>query len=187
MRTSIEATKIRISLPLRLPRGQSLSKPVLEFNTPFLWRAIEIIPRIQPAFFAPFQPVDIAVFEAQSVTIATLYPGSSECQSMDVFCKLGMGQYSKRGAVGDAKLPVNPVEVDLDGAFGESKPLRYFLVGQTFSHYPDDLAFTRGERFNSIRSCLRKFFQGLLHGMSFSTNSAGHSMFRGGGTCKKVV
>jgi len=77
---------------------------------------------------------------------------------MDVFCKLGMGQYSKRGAVGDAKLPVNPVEVDLDGAFGESKPLRYFLVGQTFSHYPDDLAFTCSEGFNLGKSYLGKLF-----------------------------
>jgi hypothetical protein len=64
---------------------------------------------------------------------------------MNVFCEVGMGQYSKRGAVGDAKLPVNLVQVDLDGAFGESKPLRYFLVGQTLGHYPDDLAFPHSE------------------------------------------
>src|SRR6266404_3999015 len=95
---------------------------------------------------------------AQSVTIAILYPGSRECQSMNVFCEVGMGQYGKRGTVCDAKLLVNPVQVDLDGSFGESKPLRYFLVGQTLRHHADDLAFTRGERFNSMRSCLRKFF-----------------------------
>jgi hypothetical protein len=29
-------------------------------------------------------------------------------------------EYSECGGVGDAKLPVNPVQVDLDGAFGES-------------------------------------------------------------------
>jgi hypothetical protein len=96
---------------------------------------------------------------------------------MNVFCEVGMGQYGKRGAVCDAKLLVNPVQVDLDGSFGESKPLRYFLVGQTLRHHADDLAFTRGERVSSMRSDLRKFIQGLLHGMSFSTNSAGHSMF----------
>jgi hypothetical protein len=38
---------------------------------------------------------------------------------MKVFCEVGMGQYSKRGTVGDAKLPVNPVQVDLDGGFEE--------------------------------------------------------------------
>jgi hypothetical protein len=63
MRTTIGATKIRISLPVRLSRGQSLSKPILEFSTPFLWQATKIIPRIQPAFLDLFQPVDIAVFE----------------------------------------------------------------------------------------------------------------------------
>src|SRR5260221_10557500 len=117
MRTSIEATKIRMSLPLRLPRGQGLSKPVLEFNTPFLWPAIEVIPRIQPALFDLFQPVDIAVFERAVGSDRYSVSWSSECQSMNVFCDVGMGQYSKRGAVGDAKLPVNPVQVDLDGAF----------------------------------------------------------------------
>ena len=81
---------------------------------------------------------------------------------MNVFCEVGMGQYSKRGAVGDAKLPVNPVQVDLDSSFGESKPLRYFLVGQTFRHHAEDLAFTRGEWVNSIRSYLpfANFFKG---------------------------
>ena len=34
------------------------------------------------------------------------------------------------------------MQVDLDGAFREPEPLRYFLVGQPFGHYPDDLAFT---------------------------------------------
>jgi len=44
------------------------------------------------------------------------------------------------------------VQVDLDGAFGESKPLRYLLVGQTFGHYPGDLTFTRSERVNLMMS-----------------------------------
>jgi len=71
---------------------------------------------------------------------------------MKVFCEVGVSQYSERGAVGDAELPVNPVQVDLDGAFGESKPLRYLLVGQTFGHYPGDLTFTRSERVNLMMS-----------------------------------
>jgi hypothetical protein len=77
---------------------------------------------------------------------------------MNVFCEVGMGQYSKRGAVGDTKLPVNLVQVDLDGAFGEFKPLRYFLVGQPLGHYPDDLAFPRSEQLNLMRSYLGKLF-----------------------------
>ena len=44
------------------------------------------------------------------------------------------------------------MQVDLHGAFGEFKPLRYFLVGQTFRHYPNDLAFTRSERFTLMVS-----------------------------------
>jgi hypothetical protein len=49
-------------------------------------------------------------------------------RSMNVFCRDRVGEYSERRAVGDAKLPVDPVQVDLDRAFGESEPLRYFLV-----------------------------------------------------------
>ena len=45
---------------------------------------------------------------AQSVTMVTLYPG--RVKAMKVFCEVGMGQYSKRGTVGGAKLPVNPVQ-----------------------------------------------------------------------------
>ena len=111
---------------------------------------------MQPAFFDLFQPVDSAVFERAIGSDSYSVSRSSECQSMNVFCEVGMGHYSKRGAVGDAKLLVNPVQVDLDGSFGESKPLRYFLVGQTLRHHADDLAFTRGEWVNSMRSCLRK-------------------------------
>jgi hypothetical protein len=77
---------------------------------------------------------------------------------MNVFCEVGVSQYSERGAVGDAELPVNPVQVDLDGAFGEPKPLRDFLVGQTLGHYLDDLAFTPSERLNLVRSYLGKLF-----------------------------
>ena len=63
-----------------------------------------------------------------------------------------MGQYRERGPVANAKLSINPVQVDLHGAFGEFKPLRYFLVGQTFGYDPDDLAFTRSERVNVMVS-----------------------------------
>jgi hypothetical protein len=71
---------------------------------------------------------------------------------MNVFCRVAVGQYRERGAVANAKLPINPVQMDLYGAFGESKPLRYFLVAQAFRHYPNDLAFARGERFTLMVS-----------------------------------
>jgi len=99
---------------------------------------------------------------------------------------VGVGQYGECGAVGDTKLPVNPVQVNLDGAFREPKPPRYFPVGQTFGDHADDLALTRSERVGLTRSYLGRFFQGLLHGVSFSTNSAGHSMFRDR-KCKNAV
>lgn len=52
------------SFPLRLPRGQRLGHPDLDFGPPFVHRAIEeIIPHVQPAFFVLFQLVDVAVFE----------------------------------------------------------------------------------------------------------------------------
>ena len=57
-----------------------------------------------------------------------------------------MCQYGERGSIGNAKLAIDVVQVDLHGPLGESKPLRYFLVGQTFGYDPDDLAFTRSER-----------------------------------------
>ncbi len=50
--------------------------------------------------------------------------------------------------------------MDLDSAFGESKPLRYFLVTQTFRHYPDDLAFTRSEQVTLMVSFPGHFFKG---------------------------
>ena len=41
----------------------------------------------------------------------------------------GVCQYGERGSVGNAKLAIDVVQVDLHGALGESKPLCYFLVG----------------------------------------------------------
>ena len=53
-----------VSFSLRLPSGQSLGQPNLEFGTPLVQRAIEeIIHHIQPAFFVPLQFIDIAIFE----------------------------------------------------------------------------------------------------------------------------
>jgi hypothetical protein len=66
--------------------------------------------------------------------------------------------YGQRGAIGDPELAIDAVQVDLHGAFGEFKPLRYFLVGQTFCHHPDDLTFARSEEVNLIRSYLGQFF-----------------------------
>ena len=68
----------------------------------------------------------------------------SSAPARDFGCQLG--------AVGQVELGVDVVQVDLHGAFGESKPLRYFLVGQTFGYDPDDLAFTRSERVNVMVS-----------------------------------
>ena len=72
----------------------------------------------------------------------------------------GVCQYGERGSIGDAELVIDMVQVDLHGAFGELEPLRYFLVGQTFGHHPDDLTFARGEEVNLIRSYLGHFFKG---------------------------
>ena len=65
---------------------------------------------------------------------------------MNVFCEVGMGQYSKRGAVGDAKLPVNPVQVDLDGALREPEAPTDFLVGNTLREHQDYLALALGQQ-----------------------------------------
>jgi len=60
--------------------------------------------------------------------------------------------HGQRSSIGDTELAIDTVQVDLHGAFGEFKPLRYFLVGQTFGYDPDDLAFTRSERVNVMVS-----------------------------------
>ncbi len=41
----------------------------------------------------------------------------------------GVCQYGERGSVGNAKLAIDVVQVHFHGSLGESKPLRYFLVG----------------------------------------------------------
>ena len=41
----------------------------------------------------------------------------------------GVCQYGERGSVGNAKLAIDVVQVHFHGPLGESKPLRYFLVG----------------------------------------------------------
>jgi hypothetical protein len=65
--------------------------------------------------------------------------------------------YGQRGSIGDAELAIDVVQVDLHGAFGEFKPLRYFLVGQPFCHHSDDLTLARGEKVNLIWSYLGQF------------------------------
>ena len=68
------------------------------------------------------------------------------------------------------------MQTDVDSAFGESKPLRYFLVTQTFRHYPDDLAFTRSEQVTLMVSYPGHFFKGC--GMLVLLNQQRSPMFR---------
>ena len=50
-----------------------------------------------------------------------------------------MRQYGEGGSVGNAKLAIDAVQVDLHSPLGESKPLRYFLVGYTLGEHERDL------------------------------------------------
>jgi hypothetical protein len=46
----------------------------------------------------------------------------------------------------DGELPVDAMQVHLDGAFGQSHPPRDLLVGDTLREHPDDLALALGQR-----------------------------------------
>ncbi len=59
--------------------------------------------------------------------------------------RLCVCQYRKRGSVGDTQLPVDPMQVDLDGTFGQPKPSRNFLVGYTLGEHDDYLALAGRE------------------------------------------
>src|SRR5258705_12629272 len=46
----------------------------------------------------------------------------------------------QRGSVGDAQLPVNPMQVDLDGALRQPEAPTNFLVGNTLREHQDYLS-----------------------------------------------
>jgi hypothetical protein len=54
-------------------------------------------------------------------------------------------QHSQHGSVGDAQLPVNPMQVDLDGGLRQPEAPTDFLVGNTLSEHQDYLALSLGQ------------------------------------------
>src|SRR5204862_6112445 len=57
----------------------------------------------------------------------------------------GVCQHSQRGSVGDAQLPVNPMQVDLDGTLCEPEAPADFLVGNALRQHQDYLALSLGQ------------------------------------------
>jgi len=57
----------------------------------------------------------------------------------------GVYQYSERGSVGDAQLPINMVQVDLHGTLGQPEPAPDFPVGCALAEHEHDLTFAGRE------------------------------------------
>jgi hypothetical protein len=58
----------------------------------------------------------------------------------------GVRQYGERGSVGDAKLAINVVQVDLHRPLGQSQPPPYFSVRNTLGEHEHDLVLAGRER-----------------------------------------
>ena len=54
-------------------------------------------------------------------------------------------QYSERGSVGDAQLPINMVQVDLHCTLGQPEPSPDFPVGCALGEHEHDLTFAGRE------------------------------------------
>ena len=57
----------------------------------------------------------------------------------------GVYQYSERGSVGDAQLPINMVQVDLHCTLGQPEPAPDFPVGCALGEHEHDLTFAGRE------------------------------------------
>ena len=76
-------------------------------------------------------------------------------------------QYSERGSVGDAQLPINMVQVDLHCTLGQPEPAPDFPVGCALREHEHDLTFAGREGFRRPMSSFCYFSHvEVLHRMS---------------------